>query len=57
MPFDVNVHDLDAALEVVGGAGAANGGIAIDTWHMSKLGIAPDDAAPRSRPSTCPGSS
>jgi sugar phosphate isomerase/epimerase len=43
MPFDVNVHSLDAALEVVGGAGAANGGIAIDTWHMAKLGIAPDD--------------
>jgi sugar phosphate isomerase/epimerase len=43
MPFDVNVHSLDAALEVVEGAGAANGGIAIDTWHMAKLGIAPDD--------------
>jgi sugar phosphate isomerase/epimerase len=45
MPFDVNVHSLDAALAVVGGAGAPNGGIAIDTWHMSKLGIAPDDLA------------
>ena len=43
MPFDVNVHTLDAALQVVAGAGAANGGLAIDTWHMSKLGIAPDD--------------
>jgi sugar phosphate isomerase/epimerase len=43
MPFDVNVHSVDAVLEVVGGAGAGNGGIAIDTWHMSKLGIAPDD--------------
>ena len=43
MPFDVNVKSIDAALEVVGGAGAANGGIAIDTWHMSKLGIAPDE--------------
>ena len=43
MPFDVNVHSLDAALEVVEGASAANGGIAIDTWHMAKLGIAPDD--------------
>jgi sugar phosphate isomerase/epimerase len=43
MPFDVNVRSIDAALEVVGGAGAANGGIAIDTWHMSKLGIAPDE--------------
>ena len=43
MPFDVNVRSVDAVLEVVGGAGAANGGIAIDTWHMSKLGIAPDE--------------
>ena len=43
MPFDANVNSVDAALEVVGGAGADNGGIAIDTWHMSKLGIAPDE--------------
>ena len=43
MPFDVNVHDLDAALAVVEGAGAPNGGLAIDTWHMGKLGIEPDD--------------
>lgn len=43
MPPDVNVQSVDAALEVVAGAGAANGGIAIDTWHMSKLGIAPDE--------------
>jgi sugar phosphate isomerase/epimerase len=43
MPFDVNVNSLDTALQVVGGAGAKNGGIAIDTWHMSKLGIEPDD--------------
>jgi len=43
MPFDVNVNSIDTALQVVGGAGAANGGVAIDTWHMSKLGIAPDD--------------
>lgn len=43
MPFDVNVRSLDAALEIVAGAGAANGGLAIDTWHMAKLGIAPDD--------------
>jgi sugar phosphate isomerase/epimerase len=49
MPFDVNVNSVDTALQVVGGAGAGNGGIAIDTWHMSKLGIAPDDlrAIPR----------
>src|SRR4051794_1777431 len=39
MPFDVNVDNLDAALAVVEGAGAKNGGVVIDTWHMAKLGI------------------
>jgi sugar phosphate isomerase/epimerase len=43
MPFDVNVDNLDAALRVVEGAGAKNGGLVIDTWHMAKLDIAPDD--------------
>jgi sugar phosphate isomerase/epimerase len=43
MPFDVNVNSLDTVLAVVEGAGADNGGIVIDTWHMSKLGISPDD--------------
>jgi sugar phosphate isomerase/epimerase len=43
MPFDVNVSTLDAALELVAGAGRSNGGLAIDTWHMAKLGIAPGD--------------
>jgi sugar phosphate isomerase/epimerase len=43
MPFDVNVNTLDAALAVVEGAGAPNGGLAIDTWHMAKLGISPAD--------------
>jgi sugar phosphate isomerase/epimerase len=43
MPFDVNVRSLDAALAVVEGAGAPNGGVAIDTWHMAKLAIAPAD--------------
>ncbi|MFZ1880318.1 MAG: sugar phosphate isomerase/epimerase [Gaiellaceae bacterium] len=43
MPFDVNVRSVDSALTIVAGAGAPNGGLAIDTWHMSKLGIAPDD--------------
>jgi sugar phosphate isomerase/epimerase len=43
MPFDATVKTIDTAVEVVGGAGAPNGGIAIDTWHMSKLGIAPDE--------------
>ena len=43
MPFDANVRDLDSALAVVGGADAPNGGLAIDTWHMSKLGITPEE--------------
>ena len=43
MPFDVNVNTLDAALTLVTDAGRDNGGLAIDTWHMSKLGIAPDE--------------
>jgi len=43
MPFDANVRSIDAALAVVEGAGARNGGIAIDTWHMAKLAIRPDE--------------
>lgn len=43
MPFDANVKDLDTALAVVEGADAPNGKLAIDTWHMAKLGIGPDD--------------
>jgi sugar phosphate isomerase/epimerase len=43
MPPDVNVQDLATALAIVEGANAPNGALAIDTWHMSKLGIAPDD--------------
>jgi sugar phosphate isomerase/epimerase len=41
MPFDVNVNTLDAALALVQNAGQPNGALAIDTWHMAKLGIAP----------------
>ena len=41
MPFDVNVRDLATALTVVGDV--PNAGIAIDTWHMAKLGIEPDE--------------
>jgi sugar phosphate isomerase/epimerase len=43
MPFDTNVRSLDAALAVVEGAGARNGGLALDTWHLTKLGIEPDE--------------
>jgi sugar phosphate isomerase/epimerase len=41
MPFDVNVNSIETALEVVGGVQGS--GVVIDTWHMGKLGIAPDD--------------
>ncbi len=43
MPPDVNVNTLDTALQLVKDAGQPNGGLAIDTWHMAKLGIRPDD--------------
>jgi sugar phosphate isomerase/epimerase len=43
MPFDVNVNTLDTALQLVQDAGQRNGGLAIDTWHMGKLGITPQD--------------
>jgi sugar phosphate isomerase/epimerase len=43
MPFDVNVKTLDAALQIAEGAAQPNGGVAIDTWHMSKLAITPED--------------
>ena len=42
MPFDVNVNTSETALALVEQAGQPNGGLAIDTWHMSKLGIAPE---------------
>jgi sugar phosphate isomerase/epimerase len=43
MPFDVNVNTLDSAVTLVTDAGRRNGGLAIDTWHMSKLGIPPEE--------------
>jgi sugar phosphate isomerase/epimerase len=43
MPFDVNAPTLAEALEVVEGAGADNGGLAIDFWHLGKLGLSPED--------------
>ena len=43
MPPDVNVQDLDTALSIVEAAGTPNAAVAIDTWHMSKLGIEPDE--------------
>jgi sugar phosphate isomerase/epimerase len=43
MPYDVNVGDLDTALQVVEGADAPNGGLAFDTWHLGKLRLDPDE--------------
>ena len=44
MPFDVErARRSTPCSQVVEGAGAPNGGIVIDTWHMGKLGIEPDD--------------
>ena len=41
MPFDVNVNSIDTALAVIDGID--NTGVVIDTWHMGKLGVKPDD--------------
>jgi sugar phosphate isomerase/epimerase len=41
MPFDVNVNSIDTALAVMDGIDDT--GVVIDTWHMGKLGIKPDD--------------
>jgi sugar phosphate isomerase/epimerase len=43
MPYDVNVNDVEKALRVVEGANAPNGGLALDTWHLGKLRLEPDD--------------
>jgi sugar phosphate isomerase/epimerase len=43
IPSDPQVRTLEDAQELLARAGApANLGIAIDTWHMAKLGIAPE---------------
>lgn len=43
MPYDVNVNTVDTALAVVEGVNARNGGLALDTWHLGKLRLEPDD--------------
>ena len=43
MPYDVQVNDVDTALQVVEGANASNGGLAFDTWHLGKLRLEPDE--------------
>lgn len=37
-PFS-NVRDLATATEIVGSAGAANGGLCLDIWHLARGGI------------------
>jgi sugar phosphate isomerase/epimerase len=44
MPFDVNVTSLATALDLLRRAGApANAGLLLDTWHLGKMGVTPDD--------------
>jgi sugar phosphate isomerase/epimerase len=43
MPYDVQVNDVETALAVVEGAAAPNGALALDTWHLGKLRLEPDD--------------
>jgi sugar phosphate isomerase/epimerase len=38
VPFS-GINSLQSALELVKGAGAKNGGILFDIWHVTKLGI------------------
>jgi sugar phosphate isomerase/epimerase len=44
MPFAM-IATLQAALEMVEGANAENGGIVFDLWHLAKLGISNDEVA------------
>jgi len=45
MPFDVNAPSIAGVVEIVSASDPAQGGIAIDTWHLGKLAITPDDLA------------
>ncbi len=42
---DAMIRTLPETLEMVQGAGAKNGGIMIDLWHMVKLGVPYEDVA------------
>jgi sugar phosphate isomerase/epimerase len=44
MPFS-NIDSVESVLELVQGAGAPNGGICFDLWHIVKLGIPYDKVA------------
>jgi sugar phosphate isomerase/epimerase len=43
MPFDATINSLDTALALVEAVDAPNAGLVVDTWHMAKLEIAPDE--------------
>ena len=43
MPPDVNVPDLGTALALIEAVDAPNAALCIDTWHLAKLGVEPDD--------------
>jgi sugar phosphate isomerase/epimerase len=43
IPFDPIFTSLEQGIRLVTEAGRANGGLAIDTWHMGKLRIPPED--------------
>ena len=43
IPFDPNVSTLEDGMKLVTEAGRANGGLAIDSWHMGKLRIPAED--------------
>jgi sugar phosphate isomerase/epimerase len=45
IPFDPNVGTLDAGIRLVAETARPNGGLAIDTWHMGKLRIPPEELA------------
>ena len=44
MPFAM-IDSLSSAVELVKGAGAANGGLCLDLWHIAKLGISYQEVA------------
>lgn len=43
MPFDPNVGSLEEVIRLVEAAGAPNGGIALDFWHLGKLDVSAAD--------------
>jgi sugar phosphate isomerase/epimerase len=44
------IHSLDSGLELTRGAGAANGGLMLDIWHMVRNGITNEEIVQKFRP-------